>query len=1245
MSETTVWRGGLVAFVAVVAVLGSIPVGVVGVAGPTGTADVTGDRTSATESVAAAAAAPSVETFEDGKLRDWDDVDAAGLSTEDPDAGTYSLPVTDRDDDRGATGNEVVRAVESASGDRLAASVRTDDVTRETVGADGGTNDTDADALPVPFSEPFDGGLDGWTVDTRFRTGDRFGTPTPGDGGWSDAHGGSVRLHPDGGPSNVGVARNTTGLREGTRVVAHYESDSFEGQPGTARLLLYPPGEYNENEIQIDSDSGRGENNGTLVGTVPRDLPPGTQVRVTAGVWPGEYTLYVTNVSAGSDGSTSASSLSFERAAAGATKPADPWFVFRDNGVHEISTLHPTDGNQSLHLSGEDNLNEVAVAVPVNLTGVAEVRTDVYVERADSGFGDLALHVDAVSENKVLPVNGRTDDSTGQFRDRSGDLSPFEGEHDLVFRARGANEGFFDHVRFYDAVGNPVPAEEVVVSEDGGDSDDGGDGTGNATDATVAWSLPLSTPTTYVEAADVDGDGADEVGVSDAGDEIYGGEGPSAYGLAADGGWTWRRNSPAGVQLKSTGDVTGDGAGELVYGAKVEGRWVRPYSDEGEYVWNRSLDGLGNWVDQTATTDYDGDGADEVVAVSVNQGVMTLWQDDGTPVWELSDPANVEALRDTADVTGDATPELLLNGPPDESSHRVHVISRDGQRNFTEVWRYEAPEGESVGAGAFADVDDDGEREVFVATTDGVVRARELSGAFAFDADVGMPDRDGDRAFDATGDGTADYVAWNGSRLVVMDPVTLDQGSVTVDAPVRWATAFAPGRVLVSTEGGIRVVDVAPDSMALTVSAGVPGNGTLDDATAGDVDGDGDREVVAGYPDRVAVYDVPAPDDGGDDDGGADDGGDGDDSSSRDVALVSEGATATASTWGTYNGWESRPEGAIDGVHDNHEAAWGGTQGAGDWLRVDLGRTYDLSTVRVDNGHHSLQYTLRTSADGETWHTVAEGYPSDGDTFVPDDQNNASFDLDGRTVRYVAVNVSATSAPASHIWQAIIEEVEAIPVDGSGDDGTDDGDGDGGTGDGDEARATNTTVDVVVDGMPEGFRSYNVTLTTDTGRVTDVSQDLVASREFQTVGDGVGPSVTARGLDLSESVGTFEDTRTLFTATVSANVSAENLSVTVHSLVNDQGLELSPDRVSVRVDRSLFEEPLPGAAGEGPPTDPDGDAKYEDIDGDGEADFDDAIALGFANTAGLSDDQIAGLDFDGDGDVDFDDAVALAFQV
>lgn len=74
-----------------------------------------------------------------------------------------------------------------------------------------------------------------------------------------------------------------------------------------------------------------------------------------------------------------------------------------------------------------------------------------------------------------------------------------------------------------------------------------------------------------------------------------------------------------------------------------------------------------------------------------------------------------------------------------------------------------------------------------------------------------------------------------------------------------------------------------------------------------------------------------------------------------------------------------------------------------------------------------------------------------------------------------------------------------------------------------------------------------------------------------------------------------------------------------------------------------FPNGVPGV-GNQPPTNVDGDCQLEDVNGDGTADFDDAISLAFLNPTGLNQAQIDALDFDRDGDLDFDDAITLAFQ-
>jgi surface glycoprotein (TIGR04207 family) len=192
-----------------------------------------------------------------------------------------------------------------------------------------------------------------------------------------------------------------------------------------------------------------------------------------------------------------------------------------------------------------------------------------------------------------------------------------------------------------------------------------------------------------------------------------------------------------------------------------------------------------------------------------------------------------------------------------------------------------------------------------------------------------------------------------------------------------------------------------------------------------------------------------------------------------------------------------------------------------------------------------------------------------------------------------------------------------------------------------------TTVDVVLDGAPNGLQLYDLRVNATTGApIRTVTPKLIDGQEFQVTAGGPGASsVTARGVDLSQQVGSFSDSRVLLTVEFTGTVNASDVEVTVDRLVDDSGNAIPAGRVNVTASESaLFGSPIPGA-GNAPPNDPDDDEEYEDVDGDGDTDFDDAIALAFADTSNLSADQREALDFDGDGDVDFDDAIALAFEV
>ncbi|MGM0591971.1 MAG: hypothetical protein ACQETI_10165 [Halobacteriota archaeon] len=114
-----------------------------------------------------------------------------------------------------------------------------------------------------------------------------------------------------------------------------------------------------------------------------------------------------------------------------------------------------------------------------------------------------------------------------------------------------------------------------------------------------------------------------------------------------------------------------------------------------------------------------------------------------------------------------------------------------------------------------------------------------------------------------------------------------------------------------------------------------------------------------------------------------------------------------------------------------------------------------------------------------------------------------------------------------------------------------------------------------------------------------------------------------------------------------ATITEEELSATGTYRVVVTDYDWASETETYDYDLSLEAEgtELQAVVGSNPPTDPDGDGLYEDVNGDGQATFGDAIELAFVNGAGLTDAQQTALDFDADGDVDFDDAISLAFAV
>lgn len=128
-------------------------------------------------------------------------------------------------------------------------------------------------------------------------------------------------------------------------------------------------------------------------------------------------------------------------------------------------------------------------------------------------------------------------------------------------------------------------------------------------------------------------------------------------------------------------------------------------------------------------------------------------------------------------------------------------------------------------------------------------------------------------------------------------------------------------------------------------------------------------------------------------------------------------------------------------------------------------------------------------------------------------------------------------------------------------------------------------------------------------------------------------------------VGASESVSSSVTLAVPDNASTGNYTIQASASDTD-GIE-SKGTATVEVVESAFSDPLIGAGTSQPPTDPDNDGKYEDINGDGRVAFVDVIAMVFADFDAIRANpaQRQALDFTEDGRIDFTDVIELVFQV
>ena len=275
------------------------------------------------------------------------------------------------------------------------------------------------------------------------------------------------------------------------------------------------------------------------------------------------------------------------------------------------------------------------------------------------------------------------------------------------------------------------------------------------------WKFRTGGRVEEVAAADLDGDGTDEV--LEAADD-------SAVSVHdATGSMLWTRRIPGigspDAYSIAAGELGGAEGLEIVAGTFEYHRPGPPgrmhaYDAQGDPLWSRDVAGL---VDALAVTDLDADGEGDIAMAAASpsfesdNGVVGRYSRDGEVVWEKIVALGVTTSLSLVDANDDGTLDLVTTKNAVFSGGTVYV--HDG-RNGDELWRV-VMDGSTRWASVSGDViaagDNRGVRVLSAA--DGAERWKVLNGGVTMD---------GAWSIDANGDGTRDVVVASSEARTLM---------------------------------------------------------------------------------------------------------------------------------------------------------------------------------------------------------------------------------------------------------------------------------------------------------------------------------------------------------------------------------------------------------------------------------------------------------------------------------------------
>jgi PKD repeat protein len=194
------------------------------------------------------------------------------------------------------------------------------------------------------------------------------------------------------------------------------------------------------------------------------------------------------------------------------------------------------------------------------------------------------------------------------------------------------------------------------------------------------------------------------------------------------------------------------------------------------------------------------------------------------------------------------------------------------------------------------------------------------------------------------------------------------------------------------------------------------------------------------------------------------------------------------------------------------------------------------------------------------------------------------------------------------------------------------------------STGSTTTISLTLDSAPDGLSGYNLTVSLSDPSIAEIlSVSFPAWANVHDTSTLPSGSVRMKAADLADGVKSGDTNTLLGTLTIRGDADGTcDIVVTVTKMDDDSGNSINPGTVSGTIEVTSI-IPLPGQSNS--PTDPDRDGAYEDLNGNGNIDFDDVVQYYTHMEWIEANEPFHYFDFNGNGRIDFDDIVELFGEV